>query len=88
MASSNLYRYEYQSVYKMALTYQGDLLGTYTLVITYPDNEGGGSTTVTDIPAPNVLTANGTLTIGSVLAGNTYVIPPGSPVASISPSRS
>ncbi len=61
-----------------ALTYDNGILGVganYTLVITYPN---GSSTTVDNIPPGNVLTSDGgSLSIVSILAGSTYVIPPG-----------
>lgn len=59
------------------LTYNpGFLTGAYyDLTIANPD---GTSQTINNIPAGNVLTSNGgTLTIASILAGGTYVIPPG-----------
>ncbi|WP_298222137.1 Hint domain-containing protein [Acidocella sp.] len=62
---------------KYALTYE-NATQSYTLVITYPASDGSSPTTITGIPPGNVLTSDGgTLTITSLVAGSTYVIPPG-----------
>ena len=62
---------------KYALTYE-NATQSYTLVITYPASDGGSPTTITGIPPSNVLTSDGgTLAITSLVAGSTYVIPPG-----------
>ncbi len=51
--------------------------GVYTLAITYPP-PATSPAPITGIPAANVLTANGTLDLSSVLLGDSvYVIPPG-----------
>jgi hypothetical protein len=50
----------------------------YNLVITYPASDGSSPTTVSGIPAANVLTTSGgTFDIASAVLGSTYVIPPG-----------
>jgi hypothetical protein len=60
------------------LTPSSETPGNYDLTITYADMT---STTISDIPAENVLTnttgPNGTLNLASLLSNNVYVIPPG-----------
>ncbi|MCB8879778.1 Hint domain-containing protein [Acidisoma cellulosilytica] len=64
------------------VTYGLTLSGsTYTLVITYPAG-GGSPQTITGIPAANVLTASGNLTVATSLGQTAnYVIAPGASAA-------